>query len=215
MASHPCAGRSGSPDPWVCFGGDGGDSVQFCGDFGVDLAGRHEAGQSRVVGFAEQVWQREFLEEELEEGVQKVVAGFYVSGPWAWAAQGLEGGGDLLNAVAHELLAATGFSAAEQIVELVVSRVGEKDGFLAEVVLDFALLPHGFGEGSAGGQGLVNLVEQGKPNEVGFGILKAEEVFTGAGWQVGGEVVHEGPLQVGGGRVFERIGERLEDGKVG
>ena len=56
--------------------------------------------------------------------------------------------------------------------------IGEKNGFLAEVVFNFTLLPHGFGERCAAGQRLVDAIEQSESNQIRLCFLKPKEVFT-------------------------------------
>ena len=75
-----------------------------------------------VIGFTQQVGQLEFLKKSIKERIQEIVAGFHVGGPGMRAAEGLESRGDLLDTLAHELLATTGLGTAKQIVRLVMAR---------------------------------------------------------------------------------------------
>ena len=104
----------------------------------------HESRENMIIRLPQQVGQAEFFEEPIKEWIQKIVAGFHIGRPGIRPAQGLECNGYFLDAVTHGLHASVSFSATEQIVRLVMPGIGEQDGFLTEIIFDFALLPHGF-----------------------------------------------------------------------
>lgn len=100
-------------------------------------------------------------------------------------------------------------------LDLALFGISKKNGFRAEIIFDFTLLPQGFRERRAACQRLVNAIKEGKSNQIRLGFLQTEEVVACSIGQIGGEVVNERTREHSGGGVAEGVSEGLQDRQVG
>src|ERR1035437_4257665 len=92
--------------------------------------------------------------------------------------------------------------------------VSKQDGFLAEIILDFAFLPHGFCERCIVGERLVNAVKQSESYQIWLRFLNPKEMLASAVWKIGCEVMNKRTIQHAGSRMFEGLRKCLKNGEV-
>ena len=97
---------------------------------------------------------------------------------------------------------------------MLVSCIGQKDLFCAEVVLDLAAVPHEFDERAVLLKRGFQVIEYGDPRQIGLPFPQAEEVIARALWEVGRDIIHERAIQRGDGAMVEPFGESFQDRQI-